>query len=279
MPLATVNGIELNYEVHGDKAKGTDTKAAAQLVVLIMGTGSPGRVWQLHQMPALVAAGYRVCTFDNRGIAPSEESADGMRIEDLVADTAALIEHLDEGPVLLAGTSMGSRVAQELVLARPELVRKAAFLAGHARLDQLQKTLSEGEHELDASGQRLPAKFEAAITAVMNLSPATLADAHAARDWLDLFEFTGGPVPPGVRAQRRMAHDFDRLQAYRGIEVPCLCIGFADDRMIPSYLSRELAEAIPGARYQEIPDAGHYGYLERPEAVNKVLLDFFSRRR
>lgn len=276
MPLATVNGISLNYQVKGNRAKGTDVKGSAPLVVMIMGTGSPGRVWELHQVPALVAAGYRVCTFDNRGIAPSYEAAAGMTIEDLVRDTAALIEFLDEGPALVVGQSMGSRVAQELALARPDLVRKAAFLAGHARLDQFQKTMSLGEHELDASGVRLPAKYEAALTALMNLSPATMANVNAARDWLDLFEFTGGPVSPGVRAQRRMDHDFDRAAAYRAISVPCLSVGFADDRMIPPYLSREVAEAIPGARYQEIPDTGHFGYLERPELVNKILLEFFA---
>lgn len=279
MPLATVNGISLNYQVKGDKAKGTDTKGAAPLVVLIMGTGSPGRVWELHQVPALLAAGYRVCTFDNRGIAPSGESAHGITIDDMVRDTAGLIELLDEGPALVAGTSMGARVAQELALARPDLVRKAVYMAGHGRLDQFQKTLSLGEHELDASGVKLPPKYEAALTAVMNLSPATMADPNSARDWLDLFEFTGGPVTPGIRAQRRMDHDFDRLQAYRGIKVPSLAVGFADDRMIPAYLTREVADVIPGARYQEIPDAGHYGYLERPEAVNKVLLDFFGGSR
>ncbi|GAB2528537.1 alpha/beta fold hydrolase [Nocardia heshunensis] len=276
MPLATVNGISLNYQVKGDRSRGTDVKGSAPLVVMIMGTGSGGRVWELHQVPALVAAGYRVCTFDNRGIAPSFEAANGMTIDDLVRDTAALIEFLGEGPSLVVGQSMGSRVAQELALARPDLVRKAVFMAGHARLDQFQKTLSLGEHEFDASGVRLPAKYEAAITALMNLSPATMADTHAARDWLDLFEFTGGPATPGIRAQRRMDHDFDRTAAYRGITVPCLSMGFADDRMIPPYLSREVADIIPGARYQEVPDAGHFGYLEQPEAVNKILLEFFA---
>ncbi|TQM29024.1 alpha/beta fold hydrolase [Nocardia bhagyanarayanae] len=276
MPLATVNGISLNYQVKGDRAKGADVKGGGPLVVMIMGTGSPGRVWELHQVPALVAAGYRVCTFDNRGIAPSFEAASGMTIDDLVADTAGLIELLDEGPALVVGTSMGARVAQELALARPDLVRKAVFMAGHGRLDQFQKTLSLGEHDLDASGVKLPPKYEAAVTAVMNLSPATMANTNSARDWLDLFEFTGGPVTPGIRAQRKMDHDFDRVQAYRAISVPCLGIGFADDRMIPPYLTREVADAIPGARYQEIPDAGHFGYLERPEAVNKILLDFFA---
>jgi pimeloyl-ACP methyl ester carboxylesterase len=266
MPTASVNGISLNYQVKG----------TGQLVVLIMGTGSPGRVWGLHQVPALVSAGYRVCTFDNRGIAPSTESANGIQISDLVADTAGLITHLNEGPAFVAGTSMGSRVAQELALARPELVRKAVFMAGHGRLDQFQKTLSLGEHELDASGVTLPAKYEAALTAVMNLSPATLADPRSAADWLDLFEFTGGAVSPGIRAQRKMDHDFNRVEAYRAIRVPCLSIGFADDRMIPPYLSREVADVIPGGVYKEIPDAGHFGYLEQPDAVNKALIDFFA---
>src|ERR687893_2302533 len=103
MPVATVNNIPLNYEVKG----------TGPLVVLVMGTGSPGRVWELHQVPALVAAGYRVCTFDNRGIAPSDECASGMTIDDLVGDTAALIEHLGDGPVRVVGTSLGSRIVQE----------------------------------------------------------------------------------------------------------------------------------------------------------------------
>jgi pimeloyl-ACP methyl ester carboxylesterase len=266
MPVATINGISLNYQ-----CKGT-----GPLVVLIMGTGSPGRVWDMHQAPALVKAGFQVCFFDNRGIAPSSECAAGMTIDDLVGDTVGLIEHLGTGPAHVAGTSMGARVTQELALARPDLVRKIALLAGHARFDQFQKTLSLGEHDLDASGLTLPPRYEAAVTAVMNLSPATLADPVQARDWLDLLEFAGGPVNPGVRAQRRMDHGFDRLDAYRRITRPCLSVGFADDRMVPAYLARELAEAIPGARYEEIPDAGHYGYLERPEVVNKLLIDFFS---
>ena len=266
MPIASVNGISINYQVKGE----------GPLVVLIMGTGSPGRVWELHQVPALVAAGFRVCTFDNRGIAPSSESASGMTHDQLVDDTAALIRFLGSEPVFVAGTSMGARVAQELALKHPELVRKAVFFAGHARLDQLQRTLSAGEAELDKAGVELPAKYDAAVTAVMNLSPATLADANAARDWLDVFEFSGGPTAPGVRAQRSMDREFDRTDAYRAISVPVLSVGFADDRMIPAYLSKEVADAIPGAEYTEIPEAGHFGYLERPDAVNKVLIDFFA---
>lgn len=268
MPTATVNGISLNYQVKG----------AGPLVVLIMGTGSPGRVWDLHQVPALVKAGYRVCFFDNRGIAPSSESTQGMTIDDLVADTAGLIELVREGDeqAFVVGTSMGARVAQELALQRPELIRKAIFLAGHARLDEFQKTLGEGERALADAKTELPPKYAAAITAAMNLSPTTLSDPRSARDWLDLLEFSVAPISAGVRAQIGMDENFDRGAAYGKIGVPCLSVGFEHDRMIPAYLSAELAKAIPDAQYVEIPDVGHYGYLERPEAINEAVLAFLQ---
>ncbi|SNT50300.1 alpha/beta fold hydrolase [Rhodococcoides kyotonense] len=266
MPIATVNGISLNYQVKG----------TGDLVVLIMGTGSPGRVWELHQVPALVKAGYRVCYFDNRGIAPSFESAQGISIDDMVADTAALIELVREGDekAYVVGTSMGARVAQELALTRPDLLRKAVFLAGHARLDEFQKTLGDGERALADAKTALPPQYAAAVTAVMNLSPTTLADSRSARDWLDLFEFSTAPTTPGVRAQLGMNDRFDRSTVYNRITVPCLSVGFEHDRMIPAYLSAELAKSIPGAQYVEIPDVGHYGYLERPDAINDAILDF-----
>lgn len=266
MPVVELNGIRLSYQVTG----------SGELVVLVMGTGSPGRVWQLHQVPALVAAGYRVATVDNRGIPPSDECASGMTIDDLVGDTAALIEHLGDGPARVVGTSLGSRIVQELALARPDLVSQAVMMAAHGRPDPVQSLLSAGERALCDAGIELPSMYHAAITALLNLSPRTLNDRPAVQEWLDLFEFSGSGISAGVRAQLEVEDFPDRLAAYGRIRVPSLVIGFADDLMIPSYLAREVAEAIPGARYEEIEGCGHFGYLERPTEVNKLLVKFFA---
>lgn len=75
---ARINGIDLSYEVAGE----------GPLVVMVMGTGSPGRVWKANQEPALRKAGYRVALFDNRGIAPSSECAAGFTLEDMMDDAA-----------------------------------------------------------------------------------------------------------------------------------------------------------------------------------------------
>lgn len=245
------------------------------LVLFVMGTGSPGRVWSLHQTPAFTAAGYQVGTFDNRG---QDGPAPGLVIDDLVADAAALIETWG-APAHVVGTSLGARVVQELALARPELVRRAVAMTAHARLGLVHRRLTLGEMALHDGNVVLPPSYYAAVTAQLNLSPATLRDEAAMRDWLDMFELGGSAIGAGVRAQLALSAELgDRTEAYRAITTPMLVVAFADDRMVPPYLSREVADAVPGASYREIPDTGHFGYLERPDAVNSVVLDFLADR-
>ncbi|MFT4200878.1 alpha/beta fold hydrolase [Gordonia sp. (in: high G+C Gram-positive bacteria)] len=266
---ASVNGITLSYE---------DTGGAGEPVVMIMGTGSPGRVWKANQAPALVRAGYRVITFDNRGIAPSSECPEGFTIDDMVADTAALIEHLGLGRAHVVGTSLGARVTQELALARPDLLLSATMLATYGRSTPLVAAFGAGERALYDRGIELPPEYSAAVTAHLNLSPHSLADDRSARDWLDIITFSPQTVTPGVRAQMGVHEgELNRLEAYRGITVPALVVGFADDRTLPEFLAREVADAIPCAQYAVVEKAGHFGYLEQPERVNELLLDFLGR--
>lgn len=267
MPIATLNGIRLNYNVTG----------TGPLVVLVMGSGSPGRVWNTYQVPALVKAGFRVVTFDNRGIAPSDEGADDMSIDDLAADTAALIEYLDGAPAHVVGISMGARVVQELALARPDLVSRAVVLAATGRPHPIESTLNLGRQGLHDQAVELPPKYAAAVNALLHLSPRTLEDPAKAQEWLDIFEFSAAPrTTAGVRAQLGMDRSRNRLEDYSRIVVPTMVIGFADDRMTPPAYGREVAHAIPGARYEEIADCGHYGYLERPDEINRLLVEFLA---
>ncbi|QLY28154.1 alpha/beta fold hydrolase [Nocardia huaxiensis] len=267
MPIATLNGIGISYEVTGN----------GPLVVLVMGSGSPGRVWRTYQVPALVKAGFRVATFDNRGIAPSDESVGGMTLDDLAADTAALIEHLGGGPAHVVGHSMGARVVQELALARPDLLGKAIMLGAVGRAHPLAQMYNAGEQALYDKGIQLPPEYAAAIKAMLNLSPHTVEDPARAQEWLDIFEYSAGSRPaPGVRAQLGMDRSQNRLPAYANIKVPSLVVGFTDDKMTPPAFGREVAAAIPNARYVEIERCGHYGYLERPEEVNRTIIEFLT---
>ncbi|MCP2330668.1 alpha/beta fold hydrolase [Actinoalloteichus caeruleus] len=269
MSTADINGIRVQYEDVGD----------GEPVVLVMGSGSTGRAWHLHQVPALVSAGYRVITFDNRGSSASTRDLVGFTVEDLVADTVGLIEHLGLGPCRLVGTSMGAHVVQELLVTRADLVSQAVLMATRGRTDVMRRFAALAEREQVDSGVELPARYAASIRAMQVLSPATLNDDRKCQDWLDIFEMVPAEHSKGYRAQLDLDIIPDRLAAYRSITTPTLVIGFADDLVLPPHLCREVADAIPAARYVELADSGHYGYLERPEAVNAELVSFFAERR
>ena len=241
-------------------------------VVLVMGTGATGRVWHAHQVPALVAAGHRAITFDNRGVRPGFEP--GFTLADMVADLVGLVERLGVGPCALVGTSLGAFVVQELLLVRPDLVTKAVLMATKGRSDELRSRMALAEKELYDSGTTLPPGYAAVVHAMQHLSPRTL-DRDAA-DWLDLIELSAR-TGAGVRAQLDLEPAPDRLAAYRGITTACHVLAFADDLVTPPHLGREVAEAIPGATFEVVEGCGHYGYLEDPAAVNASLLAFLDR--
>jgi pimeloyl-ACP methyl ester carboxylesterase len=254
-----------------------DDRGSGEPVLFIAGTGGPGRTWHVHQVPAFTAAGYRAVTFDNRGIGATA-NADGFTTETMVADTAELIEELGLGPTRIVAASMGGYIAQELMLARPELVSQAALIATRGRLDRTREFFRQAEDELAKSGVELPAAYEAKVRLLESFSPKTLNDDRAVGDWIDMF--TTWPVKrtPGLDCQGGISPHGNRLPAYRNITAPVLVIGFSDDVPVPPHLAKEVADAIPKGRYLEIPDAGHLGFLERPEVVNAAILQFFAGR-
>ncbi len=262
---SSVGGVNLSY----------DDRGSGEPVLFIAGRGGAGRTWHLHQVPEFTRARYRCVTFDNRGIGATE-NADGFTTETMVADTAALIEHLGLAPVRIVGVSMGSFIAQELMLARPDLVRSAALMATRGRHDRAREAFAAGELALARAGVQLPVEFEAKMRLLESFSPKTLNDDNAVRDWIDMFTMWPQKSTPGIRTQLSIAPHSNRLAAYQNITVPALVIGFADDVVLPSYLGREVANALPNGRFLEIPGTGHLGFIEKPQVVNAAMLDFFA---
>jgi pimeloyl-ACP methyl ester carboxylesterase len=178
--------------------------------------------------------------------------------------------------VRIVAVSMGSYLAQELMVARPELVTAAVLMATRGREDKMRAFGRNAERELLDAGIQLPPTYDAKLRLLENFSPATLNNDKVVRDWMDMFTMWPTKVTPGLRAQLDVAPSDNRLPAYRSITAPTLVIGFADDLLLPPYLGREVADAIPQGRYLQIPDAGHLGFIERPDAVNAAALEFFG---
>ena len=85
MPKAQLaTGVDLYYEEFG----------AGTPVVLLPGTGFALDVWQPHPVEDL-KANNRVITLDTRGLGRTKCEAAFFTIEQLAADVAALLDHLD----------------------------------------------------------------------------------------------------------------------------------------------------------------------------------------
>ncbi len=113
MSTADVNGISINYRLEGE---GTET------VVLVNGLADDLESWG-YQTPALLDAGFRVLTFDNRGVGESDKPAGPYSTKLFAQDTKALVDSLGLSDFHLLGVSMGGMIVQEYALAYPGDIR------------------------------------------------------------------------------------------------------------------------------------------------------------
>ena len=109
---ATVNGVELAYELRGD---------GPTAIVLVHGSWGSRHAWD--QVAPALAERYRVLTYDRRGHSDSERPPGHGSVHEDAADLGALIEHLDLEPAYVAGTSFGAIVTLRLACERPHLFR------------------------------------------------------------------------------------------------------------------------------------------------------------
>lgn len=77
--------------------------------------------------------------------------------------------------------------------------------------------------------------------------------------------------------QLRALGRYDALERLASLDVPTLVVAASGDRIALPSFGRELAGAIPGARYVEIDDAGHGVTIHRAEVVDDLLRDHLAR--
>lgn len=260
------------------------TAGKARLAVCERGSGDPvlllppaatrADLWTLHQVPAIVAAGYRAVLLDSRGSSQATMPSAPFRLGDLVEDAAHLITELRLGPCFVAGASLGAMIAQELALSRPDLVRAAALIGTRCRTSFFQSRLASALAAQARRGEP-PSDLEALMLLSRLFSATTLADDRQAADLLALVQnFYARGV--GAAMQYEATIIGDRTDGLRQVCRPCLVVAFAEDSLTPPAACREVARAIPGCRYVEFAGCGHFGFLERPEEVNAILTDFLA---
>jgi pimeloyl-ACP methyl ester carboxylesterase len=252
MPHAQLNGISIHYEDSG----------SGPAVFLTHGYAAAGAMWEPQRKP-LNDAGYRLVAWDMRGHAETESPDDPAQYSEAltIADMAGLMDLLEIDSAVVGGLSLGGYMSLAYYLAHPGRVR-ALLLCDtgpgyrsdepRSRWNQMaEKSAVNFETKgLDAAG-RSP-EVQAAVK--HHRSAAGLA--HSAR---------------GMLAQR----DSRVIDSLPSIGVPAMIIiGERDERYMAG--SRYMADKIPNARLEIIPDAGHAANMDQPEAFNRVVLDFLG---
>jgi pimeloyl-ACP methyl ester carboxylesterase len=69
--------------------------------------------------------------------------------------------------------------------------------------------------------------------------------------------------------------EYDLFPSLERLRIPALVIHGEYD-LVPKELAAHIAQAIPGARFVLLEDAGHFSFLERPAEVQKEIVDFLN---
>ncbi|WP_457946494.1 alpha/beta fold hydrolase [Pseudarthrobacter sp. alpha12b] len=265
--------IELYYEDHG----------SGQPVVLIHGYPLDGSSWE-KQTVALLAAGYRVITYDRRGFGKSSKPAEGYDYDTFAADLNTLLTTLDLNDVVLVGFSMGTgEVGRYLGTYGSARVARAAFLGS------LEPFLLKTDDNPDGVPQDV---FD-------GLKEAVTADPYAFlgnffKNFYNSDTFLGTPrlsqeavnaswnVAAGAGATALVAAQPTWLTDFRQditkIDVPALIVHGTADNILPiDSTGRLFAKALPSAQYVEIEGAPHGLLWTHAAEVNEALLGFLSR--
>jgi pimeloyl-ACP methyl ester carboxylesterase len=246
------------------------------------GTGNP--VVLLHsgfldhrlfedRIPVLAGAGYRVIAPDVRG---HGSSANGTRPFRWADDLAGLLRHLDAGPAVLVGVSMGGAIATDTVLEHPELVR-AVVVCGAATSEfrptdpwhtQIRTEMERAGAAGDMQGW-LKAFLAAAAgphRALDDVDPAILGRLR------EMALHTLSKHTPG-EPDRQVPVTGTWARAPR-IDVPLLAVNGSLDA--PDLLGEagRLVRTVRHGRSVTVDGAGHYPNLERPQAFDRIVLDF-----
>jgi pimeloyl-ACP methyl ester carboxylesterase len=264
-----INGVELAWDTWGD----------GRPFVLCHGFSGSAHDFALHV--DVLSSERRVLALDHRGHGRSTNvgSLDGYSIQQLAADLIALIDDAVGEPVDLLGHSMGGRIALEVVLTRPELVRSLILMDTSAwAFDPMDEERSPLMHmfinDFDPSGP-LPD-----LSAMPNPEDA-LIEAATPADWqARKLELSASFDPYAFKAIgiELLLNSEAMSVRHRLHEIACpvtVIVGEHDHPFVDQ--ADDLAAEVADGKVIVIPNAYHSPQLTEPEAWLAAVATHLAR--
>ncbi len=248
-------------------------------VVLVHGWPLGSMVWE-RQVGPLLAAGFRVVTYDRRGFGRSSQPSTGYDYDSFADDLRQVLEQLDLQDCTLVGYCMGAgEVARYLGTYGPARVRRAAFVGGMlpCLLRAPDNPAGFDPAVLQAYLQGITADrpaFLRKFLATTYQTTATGATTASPEAQLAHWQAAVANAPFGTtECVRAWATDFrDDL---RRIDIPCLVLHGGQDQVLPVALTAaHTARQLADARLQIIADAPHGLLWTHAEQIHAALVAF-----
>lgn len=193
----------------------------------------------------------RVIALDLPGFGEAPEPTRTLTMERHADLVAAYLQHVDSGPVVVIGHSMGSQIAAELAARHPSLV-EGVVLAG--------PTVNKAARNIGAQARYL-------LTDLVGERPLVIW--RGAREYL-----RGGPH---LFRKMRATIVHEPEDAFVRIKCPVLVLRGESDPLAPMSWCREILDAIPGADLEVIPDHGHGTLISDSEPAARLIHEFTAR--
>lgn len=272
MPLATVNGVQLNYQVDDFTNPWIDKKKVR--TVLMHHAFFRGLDSLAGWVPSL-ARHYRVVRFDSCGFggssAPPEPFA--MTMEQLAADASGLMDHLDIEKAHFIGVSSGGIAGQILAATQPHRVASLTLCDSPHRLnDAVKVKLSAGESSPSAAVRKFGILGWRDRTMQSTLDPTKVEPGMM--EWQVEMQVR---VPLHICASMEESlENADTAPLLKKIQCPTLLMGGDSSVFTPLDMLLFMAGEIPDSRVHVFPNVGSTLSVMQPEMCAQSMLNFIT---
>lgn len=244
-------------------------------VLLSSGLGGAAAFWR-PQRDALVAAGWRVITYDQRGTGRSGgELPTPYRIAHMAQDVIELLDATGTAACHFIGHALGGLAGLQLALDAPSRVASLGLVNAWSRPNPHSARCFEARLALLAAGG---ARAYCEAQPIFLYPAAWCAEnAQRVQDEVDhaAAHFPGDAV---MRQRIGALRAFDVDAHLPAITVPVWISAAQDDALVPWTCSQRLAEGLPHAELHTLAHGGHAHSVTEAEAFNRAMLAFLARQ-